>query len=363
MLHILWMILKFILILLAVILGLVVLMLLLLLFCPVRYRLHAEKTEEQALLETSGEAKISWLFGGIAVKVLYHDKKPDFSVFLFGFSLDRLLKRKKDSGSGPEENGPAEPVQDESIREDSESVPVPVSADDTGTVTEQDIAEDTDAVIVQDSAEDIGTVTEREDADESGTVAEPDNAENTGTAIVQDSVEDEKTAAEIPEVPPEEENPSVFRKIGGILSGIADKIRAVRDKIRGIFTKISWWKEFIFHERTQAAIHLMLQNTGRIIRHFLPTKMSGHMSFGFEDPSITGRIVAFLGMTIPFHKNCIAAQPSFECRSFAEGDVTIKGRIYFIVIGMCIVRLLLSKDIRFVLKKWKRRDKEEQNGT
>ena len=43
MLHILWLILKWILILLGILIGLVLLLLLLILFCPVRYRASAEK--------------------------------------------------------------------------------------------------------------------------------------------------------------------------------------------------------------------------------------------------------------------------------------------------------------------------------
>ena len=60
MLHILWLILKWILILLGILIGLVLLLLLLILFCPVRYRASAEKKRTEGIREirASGEVRM-----------------------------------------------------------------------------------------------------------------------------------------------------------------------------------------------------------------------------------------------------------------------------------------------------------------
>ena len=63
MLHILWLILKFILILLGIVLGLLLLAILLILFCPVRYRASGTK-EQDDWKKIRGEGQISWLFHG-----------------------------------------------------------------------------------------------------------------------------------------------------------------------------------------------------------------------------------------------------------------------------------------------------------
>ena len=65
MLHILWLIIKFILILLAIVLGLILLILLLVLFCPVRYKasIRKEPASLKKFKETDAEGKISWLLG------------------------------------------------------------------------------------------------------------------------------------------------------------------------------------------------------------------------------------------------------------------------------------------------------------
>ena len=73
MLHILWMLVKIILILLGIVLGLVVLALLLLLFCPVRYRADAVKEEGAVLKQTNATISVSWLFHGIWLRLFLRE--------------------------------------------------------------------------------------------------------------------------------------------------------------------------------------------------------------------------------------------------------------------------------------------------
>ena len=92
MLHILWMIIKFILILIGIILGLILLALLLILFCPVRYR--AEGTKEAGSFGTvSGRAKVSWLFGGISFSLGFQNGQTVSDFRLFGIPVMKVLKK------------------------------------------------------------------------------------------------------------------------------------------------------------------------------------------------------------------------------------------------------------------------------
>ncbi len=92
MLHILWMIIKFILILIGIILGLILFALLLILFCPVRYR--AEGTKEAGSFRTaSGRAKVSWLFGGISFSLGFQNGQTVSDFRLFGIPVMKVLKK------------------------------------------------------------------------------------------------------------------------------------------------------------------------------------------------------------------------------------------------------------------------------
>ena len=92
MLHILWILIKFILILLGILLGLVLLALLLVLFCPVRYSAGAVK-ESAGFKEAEVQAKVSWLFQAIGVRFFWKNGDGRLVITLFGVSLDKIKDR------------------------------------------------------------------------------------------------------------------------------------------------------------------------------------------------------------------------------------------------------------------------------
>ena len=94
MLHILWLILKFILILLGIVLGLLLLAILLILFCPVRYRASGTK-EQDDWKKIRGEGQISWLFHGVVLRAVWAEGNLQTSFRLFGIPVDKILNRRK----------------------------------------------------------------------------------------------------------------------------------------------------------------------------------------------------------------------------------------------------------------------------
>ncbi|MFR0072952.1 MAG: DUF2953 domain-containing protein [Blautia caecimuris] len=80
----------------------------------------------------------------------------------------------------------------------------------------------------------------------------------------------------------------------------------------------------------------------------------GQLTFGSSDPSVTGTVLAVLGMTIPLHKNCIAVTPLFEDRNVILGNIQIKGRIYGVVLCKnCSGDLYFNKNIKYIIRRWK----------
>ena len=100
MLHILWLILKFILILLGIVLGLILLAILLILFCPVRYKASGTK-EQDDWKKIRGEGQISWLFHGVVLRVVWAEGNLQTSFRLFGIPVDKILNRRKKIKSIP----------------------------------------------------------------------------------------------------------------------------------------------------------------------------------------------------------------------------------------------------------------------
>ena len=87
-----------------------------------------------------------------------------------------------------------------------------------------------------------------------------------------------------------------------------------------------------------------------------PRKTEGYVTFGSEDPSVTGAVLAALGMTMPLHKNCVEIRPVFESRNLLEGKVKIKGRIYGIIPLVILIRLYFDKNIKYIISRWKNKE-------
>ena len=298
MLHILWLILKFILILLGIVLGLLLLTILLILFCPVRYRASGTK-EQDDWKKIRGEGQVSWLFHGVVLKAVWAEGNLQTSFRLFGIPVDKILNRRKK-------------VKDYAGSEEIPEKPVNAEA-------EKMISSPVDSQL-----------------------------QNAPEKPQQETDSDKK-----------EKKISPVRKL---LSGIQSKRKRIWDRIHHIRatlgrvgTQITWWRDFLEHPRVQAGISLVWKHAKFLIRHVLPTKMDGEITFSTEDPSITGAILAVLGMTIPFHKNCVGVRPLFSGENYCQGNVRIKGRIYGIVFVRAAVSIYFNKNIKYVIRRWKTR--------
>lgn len=298
MLHILWLILKFILILLGIVLGLLLLTILLILFCPVRYRASGTK-EQDDWKKIRGEGQVSWLFHGVVLKAVWAEGNLQTSFRLFGIPVDKILNRRKK-------------VKDYAGSEEIPEKPVNAEA-------EKMISSPVDSQL-----------------------------QNAPEKPQQETDSDKK-----------EKKISPVRKL---LSGIQSKRKRIWDRIHHIRatlgrvgTQITWWRDFLEHPKVQAGISLVWTHAKFLIRHVLPTRMDGEITFSTEDPSITGAILAVLGMTIPFHKNCVGVRPLFSGENYCQGNVRIKGRIYGIVFVRAAVSIYFNKNIKYVIRRWKTR--------
>ena len=166
--------------------------------------------------------------------------------------------------------------------------------------------------------------------------------EETGKSKVQEETDREKTE-EISKKKLEKKKPGLLKRF--------------MEKIKRTCVKIEWWKRFFSNPRIKEAISFCWKDIKKLIRHILPIKVEGNVTFGFEDPSITGRIVALLGMTIPFHKNCIQIMPLFQTdRNILEGTIKMKGRIYGVVLVKTAAEIYFNKNVKYMINRWKHKE-------
>ena len=149
---------------------------------------------------------------------------------------------------------------------------------------------------------------------------------------------------------------NLWNKVISIIKGIIEKIKNIKKTISGITDKLGWWKEFLTNERTKAAISLIWKDAKGLLHHVLPTKLEGDVTFGCDDPAITGTVLAVLGMTFPFHKNRIHVNPLFDGENQLTGNVFLKGRIYGIVLIKAAIEIYFNKNIKYVINRWKHKE-------
>jgi hypothetical protein len=156
-----------------------------------------------------------------------------------------------------------------------------------------------------------------------------------------------------------------------IINKIKAMIKAVRDKIVGLFNKIryttkeiyakikdvveniSYYVEIIKSDRFKKAIKLCWRQLGAIVRSIRPTKLKAQLVFGTGDPASTGQILEFYSILYPFIGNNVVITPDFEAK-IMEGEFLIKGRVTVIVLLRAAWTIYRDKNIRKLIKLLKR---------
>ena len=431
MLHILWILIKFILILLGILLGLVLLAVLLVLFCPVRYSAAAAK-EGDSFKEAEIEARVSWLFRAIGVRFFFKNGEQKLVITLFGISLDQIRgwldglgKRRKASGrrrsksrgqgsrgktgaksgkpvadsgkaaaddqkksSKQKERTRSEPEKSSEKKAEVKEIPAKESElphekttepeaerTEEGSEAESRKKEEQQEPIRQEPSREMPekkspdivriTVSEKKSPEAANTEDVADEVPEVIEGETSESVNTESGKSQLPVLFTRIRDiltriiglpGALWRKITSFIKGILGKIRHIRNTIAGIRSKLDWWKEFLGNEKTKAAIALVWKDAKGLIHHVLPTKVEGQVTFGCDDPSITGTVLAVLGMTFPFHQNRIQVTPLFDGENQLTGNISLKGRIYGIMFVKAALEIYINKNVKYVINRWKHKE-------
>lgn len=346
MLHILWLIIKWILILLGILIGLIFLILLLLLFCPIRYRGKLKKDRTDSLREIHATGEVSWLLHIISVQAFWEQGVLKTKICFLGIPLEKFRKKKKPRSLSNSEDQNAK-KQTEASRSHEKT---------SKSEQQNDAAELQMSEPQEDTVEDINEISENvimEPISISEEISEDEKKLRTKIAdLILNIVGKIKTAVG--------KLIRIIHNFLGIPKRILKKMQSLALTIRNFCDKINWWKEFLDHPRTRAALSFLWKNAKKLIYHVLPTRITGKITFGNEDPAVTGMVLAVLGMTIPFHKNKIEVAPLFDDENVLEGEILLKGRIYGIVVLKTAAELYFNKNIKYVIHRW--RHKEVKHG-
>lgn len=308
MLHTLFLILKIIGIILAVILGLVLLVICIVLFVPICYRadLHGSGSAK----ELTVHAKVSFLFGSIKAVFALENGKTDLSV--------RIAWKKL---------GDSDPVENKAKDRDGE-MPKPEKKavmQKSQTIQKEEQQDGTPNRITDKAVEDE---TEKIEKTEQSAKIYPESTEKKQRKK-KERKEDSDSASKIEQI---------TEKIKCTYHKFCDKINQITEKK----DKIS---DFLTDETHKNAFLKLKNEAFHLLKILKPKKIQGEITFGFEDPSLTGRILAWISMIYPWIGEHTDITPDFEHRTLS-GDLRIRGRLYVITLVVTAIRLILSKAVR-----------------
>lgn len=308
MLHILFLILKIIGIILAVILGLILLVICIVLFVPICYK--ADLYGSGNARELTVHAKVSWLFGLIKAVFALENGKTDLSV--------RIAWKKF---------GDSDPVEDKA-EDRIEEKPKPEKKavmQEKQVIQGEEKQDDTTNRITDKAVEDQ---TEKAEKSEQSAKTRPESTEKKQRKK-KDRKEDSDSASKIEQI---------TEKIKCTYHKFCDKINEITEKK----DKIS---DFLTDETHKNAFLKLKNEAFHLLKKLKPKKIQGEITFGFEDPSLTGRLLAWISMIYPWIGEHTDITPDFEHRTLS-GDLSIRGRLYVITPVVTAIRLILSKAVR-----------------
>lgn len=291
MVHILLLILKVIGILLLILLGLVLAAAGLVLLVPVCYEAGGSWKDKPA-----GEGKISWLFGAVSLSAGYDADRQGFTagIRLFGRKLWDMGGQEEDREDGRQE-----------LRSAAEKTPKREAAEERASETREDPAE-----------------------------KRPAASEKEYKSPVQ---------TETSEYRPEPEPEGHKKDIPGRIKGIAAKLKcsfwSFCDKLKHIRNTAEEKKAWLEDEKNQASVKLLWKQSVRFLRHVRPGSGRGAMTFGFDDPGLTGQVLAAAAMIYPFFEGNLEICPVFDEKIF-EAEGSFKGRVragYLLWLGLGIL--------------------------
>ena len=359
-------------IILLVLLGIILAVLLIVLFFPISYKAEGWKREDGFLVE----AKVNWLFrlirvraafpepGNVVVKALWFtlfdskaekkEKNTSADAKVKRAKKDRagkfVGKKTKDSGDGVTgATGKAEAEKAETERTIAEK-----------TVAEKTVAENAMSGATETSGDKAieGSALEKQTSEKAAQGAATDIGTDSSAHISQDGA----TEGQEPE-----EKPGLLQKLTEKKEKIKFKILNIYGKIKYIWENITFYKDLLKEEQTQALLKHLGLRLKKIIWSIRPRKINADIVFGASSPDTTGYCMAVYGILSPVLGKRVRFTPDFEQAVF-KGEFVLSGHItlFTIVMNACIfaldkkLRLLIAKVKKFYNKQNSQNEKPKQ---
>lgn len=322
MIGILLFILKLLGIILLCILGLLLLIIFAVLFVPVRYSAMVRVTEDK---KVTANVCVHWLLRLLQARVSYRESAASVTMQVAGIRLGgkkgKKKKQKKKRRKGRRTASEAEPENDAGSE-------LPVTGSDRPAA---EAASESDRLLL----EEVSAENASKDPPEC-------EAESTNGAETDGEAEPDKKA-----------KPT----LSGIWQRLKDKFFGFFSSLRNLYLKAQDKKQWLSgilaewqKEPMQQSVSLFKRRLFRLLLHILPQKGTANLQIGFDDPSVTGKVLGVLAMLYPRFGGNLNVVPYFD-RSILAGEISCRGRIRILNLLILVIKTWRDKNIRSFIGK------------
>jgi hypothetical protein len=149
----------------------------------------------------------------------------------------------------------------------------------------------------------------------------------------------------------------IITKIGKILDGIVNKliskVKAISEKWSALKRKKDAYTKLWNNKRTKEAVKYMKAQLIILLKHIKPRRWKGKLTYGTGDPATCGQHLGYMSILFPVYGDNFDITPNFN-EKICEGDIFMKGRIRLWTVGICILKVLLNKNCKITIDRFKR---------
>lgn len=149
------------------------------------------------------------------------------------------------------------------------------------------------------------------------------------------------------------ERASITQKLRAVLEKIKCTIHHICDKIKMLTQKREQLHSFLWDEKNREALRLIKEQLIYLWKHSRPRRFSLACRFGFDDPSLTGQVLAVCAIFYPYYRNTIRLYPDFENRVL-DADGYIRGKVRGFSILVLVIRLWRNEQIKRMIYQFRK---------
>ena len=346
-------------------LAVVLLLCFALLLVPVRYRVELKAQDE-----IEGKAAVHWLFHLLDVRIFYRERDISFKIRIFGIAvpLDKGKKGKEPESSdspgkagraqtgGREElNGiPQRPSEQADSRESAKGAATGQQEETEGQRIGHPQQEET-------KGQRIGYSESEETEGQGIRQPETEELETDTQAIAEQSQQPgslERPVSENKDRRKGKKKPGFFQKVKLSFHKFCKKVKEIPGKLQkkrsdartGADTakeQIRNIKSMILEETNQNAVLCMLREVRYLLGHYLPGKGTGTLRFSMGSPDLTGKALGAMSLLPFWARSKMVVMPDFISESFyIKGILFITGHVRGLHVLVSGVRLIRDRNVR-----------------